>query len=159
MSELKRLLLEWAADFDGAAEYAPTRLEKVVLKTRAEECRKQAAREQEGGEAVAEVELSDYIHLAGAVASQRKALKELSEGSIQSLDVGTKLYTRSAKAQGVPEANIKAAEAIKAAYEEGFDDGMQMHRSDFDECWDASQAKVAYDALLSTTPQPSEGVE
>ena len=45
-------------------------------------------------EPVAVVELSNYIHLSGAKASQRKALKETSEGSIQNLPEGTELYTQ-----------------------------------------------------------------
>jgi len=49
-----------------------------------------------------------------------------------------------------PESGEAAAYAIKAAYQEGFDDGMQMHRSDFDECWNGSQAKIAYDALMAS---------
>lgn len=51
-----------------------------------------------------------------------------------------------------PESGEAAAYAIKAAYQEGFDDGMQMHRSDFDERWNGSQAKIAYDALMAAAP-------
>ena len=43
--------------------------------------------------------------------------------------------------------NKQAAEAIRKAYEEGFEDGMQMYRSDFDQSWEDSQAKIVHDAL------------
>lgn len=45
--------------------------------------------------------------------------------------------------------NKQKAEAVKAAYEEGFEDGMEMYRSDFDICWENSQAKVIYDSLIA----------
>lgn len=60
-------------------------------------------------------------------------------------------------ASQVPEGLIGAANAIKDAYEEGFDDGMQMFRSDFEECWNSSQAKIAYDALLTTPGNADTG--
>lgn len=37
--DLKRLLAEWAEDFEEASKAMPTRLQKVILKTRAQECR------------------------------------------------------------------------------------------------------------------------
>lgn len=43
MSEINRLLNEWANDFEVAAKQAPTRLQGTVLMTRAQECREQAA--------------------------------------------------------------------------------------------------------------------
>jgi hypothetical protein len=74
----------------------------------------QAARTQsgQGVEPVAVVELSDYIHLSGASASQRKALKEVSEGSIQNLPVGTRIYTQPQPA--VPE---EYRQALQDAYD------------------------------------------
>ena len=43
MTELQRLLNEWADDFEVAAKFAPTRLQGTILMTRAQECREQAA--------------------------------------------------------------------------------------------------------------------
>lgn len=45
---MEKLLLEWADDFEAAARMMPTRLQAVVLMTRAKECREQAARAQGG---------------------------------------------------------------------------------------------------------------
>lgn len=39
MTNLKKLLAEWADDFEEASKTMPTRLERVILMTRAQECR------------------------------------------------------------------------------------------------------------------------
>lgn len=110
----------------------------------------QAARAQGDAEPVAVVELSDYIHLSGAKTSQRKALKETSEGSIQNLPEGTVLFTRPPSA-GVPEGIT--VEMLEAIWQAGID---AENYDDRDFCDPLIRARVAIEESTHTTPQPAK---
>jgi len=108
---------------------------------------RESARSQGYSEPVAVVELSDYINLIGAKFSQRKALKETSEGSIQNLPVGTELYTHPPRAQAVPEGwKLVPIEPTHEMTERG------AQEAD----WYAHNAQYCYKAMIDAAPQPPQ---
>ncbi|WP_417315633.1 hypothetical protein [Cycloclasticus pugetii] len=108
----------------------------------------QAARAQGDAEPVAVVELSDYIHLSGAKASQRKALKETSEGSIQNLPEGTELYICPPSA-GVPEGQFMLPKEFLIEYRE------LVEASDFRPLHKLARVN-AIDVLLAESQPPKQ---